>query len=162
MRKLVTVFITVAAALFAACILSACAVPYHAVLLSDVEAWIDPEFAASHKTAGISGEPADPSLPAERTFLVTEEAELQEIFREEIAVTVDFSAEMLVVYTFTTPENMAEAYLKSATREGQQLKLGYDTPVRFGVGDSSAPKQHWFLFKLDRLDVTSAVVYEAD
>lgn len=148
------------------CSFAACStIKYNAVFYNDAELWINEDFIAENRTAYASYGPdyglqTDGSLPKFRTFIINDSTEMNDIFNERFDLTVDFGKDMLVIYTFTTSENLREANLKNVELQDGCLNISYKTPVKFGIVDASIPMQHWFLVKLDKLEISSVSFFD--
>ncbi len=151
------------AVLTAFVLLAGCSVQYHAVLYDDANAWIRPEFAAENPTRGAyyeDGSKAAETEPAARTFLIESEEACREILVADLPeLEVDFDQHMLVIYTFTTIYHR-DNWLTEVREEDGVLRIVYQMEKKYGIGDASRPWQRWFVIRLDRVSVRTAIIAE--
>lgn len=96
----------------------------------------------------------DASYPKERTFLITNQQEYDRVFASDADLNVDFSSEMLAVYTFTA-EYVREIRIDEVAVDGQRLCIDLSMiKPRQGVGDAVMPYQRYVVIKLQKADVT--------
>ena len=94
----------------------------------------------------------DETSPRSRTFIVTEQSQLNEIF-ESFNTPIDFEKQMLVVYVYT------DCYLRAQILESVKLSdnvLKIEFKIESGEpgrGDAREPYQRTFAVMLDKLNV---------
>ena len=139
---------------------------YHATLYDDVDHWIKQEFADNNLTSGVyyqnNHTTTNQSFPRSRTFLITTQAEFDEIFNSS-APAVDFTKEILALYTFTC-DYVREIKLGDIEIDGLKLEIEYEMvhPLSCqSIGDAVPPYQRYILVKLDKVNVTH-VQFERD
>ncbi len=100
----------------------------------------------------------DASYPKERTFLITNQQEYDRVFASDTDLNVDFSSEMLAVYTFTA-EYVREIRIDEVAVDGQRLCIDLSMiKPRQGAGDAVMPYQRYVVIKLDKTDVTEVEI----
>lgn len=99
----------------------------------------------------------DETSPRSRTFVVTEQSQLNEIF-ESFNTPIDFEKQMLIVYVYTDCYLRAQV-LKSVKLNGNVLKIEFEIESgERGHGDAREPYQRTFAVITDKLDVESVEV----
>lgn len=94
----------------------------------------------------------DETSPRSRTFIVTEQSQLNEIF-ESFNTSIDFEKQMLIVYVYTDCYLRAQI-LKSVKLNGNVLKIEFEIESgERGYGDACQPYQRTFAVVTDKLDV---------
>ena len=100
----------------------------------------------------------DASYPKARTFLITSQQDYERVFDSNADLNVDFSSEMLAVYTFTA-EYVREIRIDEVAVDGQKLCIHLSMiKPRQGVGDAVMPYQRYVVIKLDKADVTEVEI----
>ncbi len=100
----------------------------------------------------------DVSYPKERAFLITNQQEYDRVFASDADLNVDFSSEMLAVYTFTA-EYVREIRIDEVAVDGQKLYIDLSMiKPRQGVGDAVMPYQRYVVIKLDKTNVTEVEI----
>ena len=160
-RKLTALVLTVLSVLL---LFAGCAkVGLHATVLDDnASALIRPDFYDSHYTFSAHGAYCDPTKdpnPSFRFFFVTSREEQDRILSGDFSVSVDYDREMLLVYTFTA------AYVRPIELKELRADSGTLTVIlsmeqkRFPpVADACQPFQRYVILKMDKADVSDAVV----
>jgi hypothetical protein len=140
-------------------LLAGCANNYNAQLFDDAVEWIHEDFASDNIVSLEST-----TYPFERVFVIDNQEKYGQVFTKDIPdLTVDFTNQMLIVYTFVA-HNRRYCELLSIDadeREGT-VAITYEelvpwTPPGVDFGDTCDFYQRWFVVKLDKLDVHSAV-----
>lgn len=131
----------------------------NAKMYDNAGGWIKESFSSDNLTRGaFYGEEriTDSAYPENRTFIVNNQEEYEEIFIEDTEeLDVDFNKETIVVYTYTA-DSQRENYIKSVNVKDSILKILYKEKTRSGVGDTTRPFQRWFVVKLDKIDIIGA------
>ncbi len=131
-------------------------VKYNAHLFDSATDWIKEDFISDNPVGYLE----DVSYPTERVFVVKNREEYDKIFIESIDnFDVDFSTQMLIVYTFGTIYHRNNNLVSLEVKE-DVLNITYKMDKKSGVGDASQPYQRWFVVRLDKLDVDSVVFME--
>lgn len=138
--------------------------PYNAELINgDATELIDEGFYHENYTCDayylIDGEYVrlnDPSYPKERIFVITSSEEYDAIFSENANINVDFSKEMLIVYTFTA-QYTREIRINGISIKDNEctLSLKMIKPFTFFwlIGDHAMPYQRYVVVKMNKVDV---------
>lgn len=131
---------------------------YNDVLYDSAVKWISEDFQCNNLIYGARYDDGlKPEEPLTRTFIITEREQFENIFVENIAeLEVDFDSEIMIVYTFAT-EYVSPAYILDMNLSGNTLTVDYTIPLILEAGSAVKPFQRWFVIKLDKLEVTSAV-----
>lgn len=133
---------------------------YNAELYDTAGEWINEDFAKNNLVRTL-GDPEN-DYPKSLVFIVDNQEDYNQIFNENAApINVDFDKQMLVVYTFSTEYHRSNT-IESIIVENDVLKITYQMEKKQGVGDASMPYQRWFVVKLEKLDVNSAVFEEVE
>ncbi|MBR6409800.1 MAG: hypothetical protein IKS35_00230 [Clostridia bacterium] len=161
-RKLAALALSVLSVLL---LFAGCAkVGLHATVLDDnASALIRPDFYDSHYTFRAHGadgvDPENDPNPSFRFFFVTSREEQDRILSGDFSVSVDYDREMLLVYTFTA------AYVRPIELKELRADSGTLTVIlsmeqkRFPpVADACQPFQRYVILKMDKADVSDAVV----
>ena len=99
----------------------------------------------------------DNTSPQNRTFVVTEQSQLDEMF-EVFQFPIDFETKMLIVYIYTDCYLRAQM-LESVRMEEDTLKIEFKIkPGKWGYNDARQPYQRTLVVELDRLDVETVSV----
>lgn len=152
MKKVVTVFISL---LLIICFFTGCLyIECNAVILQEGfsyrETWLE-----SNQTRGSlqrGKQEYDDSLPKSRTYIIQNQARLEEIFSE--FPEIDFDKETVLVYCYTTiylrKQKLEEVSLKNAV-----LTVSFDVVRgKLGHADAAAPHTRLCIIRLDKIDVT--------
>ena len=126
----------------------------------DAKEWFNKDFRKNNiVTIGFLGESRE--YPANRTIVIDTQEEYDRAFVPNIPeFTVDFSKQMIAVYTFVDT-NRRENILTDVRVENGVLKLicedipPYSESVDYG--DTCQPYQRWYVVILDKVDVHSVV-----
>lgn len=98
----------------------------------------------------------DPSYSKERIFVIASSEEYNAVFSENAKINVDFSKEMLIVYTFTA-HYTREIRIKGISVKDNEctLNLKMIKPFTFfwGMGDACRPYQRYVVVKMNKVDV---------
>jgi hypothetical protein len=133
--------------------------PYNAVLYDSAVELINEDFKNENsiRVVGFIDDAPETRLPATRTFIVADSEHYEEIFVKEVEeCKVDFDSEMLIVYTFGT-EYILPAYILDMNLSGNELAIDYTIPQYLEAGSAGTPFQRWFVIKLNKLEITTAV-----
>ena len=135
--------------------------PYNAVFYDTATDWINEDFASSHVVRKVGS--ANDEYPKTRTFIVDSQQEYEQIFNAQAEVlNVNFDTQMLVVYTFSTVYHRNKEITDLHTANGV-LTVTYEMEKdKPDVTDASMPYQRWFVVKLDKLEVDTAVFEETE
>ena len=150
MWKITAVFLTL---FLITCTLAGCSkIDHNAVLITEgaiySESWFD-----NHLTKGSAQSDYDDALPESRTFIIRNQAELNEIFTD--FPVVDFSQEMVLVYCYTTCYNGRAQVLEKAVVKNGVLNVEFNVERgKFGHADASAPLARLCIIRLDNVDFT--------
>lgn len=99
----------------------------------------------------------DETSPRNRTFVVTEQSQLDEMF-EVFQFPIDFETKMLIIYIYTDCYLRAQI-LESVRLEEDTLKIEFKIkPGKWGYADARQPYQRTLVVELDRLDVETVSV----
>ena len=131
--------------------------PYHAELYDHAVSWIREDFQTEHpvKIVGFSDVEDTEQYPKTRTFIVSDEAEYERIFLDDIAeLDVDLSEKMLIVYTFSA-EYVRPAKISGMHLDGDVLTVEYEIDLIPETGSAVKPFQRWFILKLDKIEFSS-------
>lgn len=151
--------------LFGMGIVSGCGVGYHAVEV-DSDLVFQENFLKENRVCAIyRNENYDPTddeseeyvwdttSPVDRTFMVRNEAELNEIFLD--FPEVDFEKEMVLIYIYASVYSRPRK-IKSVVFQETNLTIQFQyNKGKFGHADASMPHQSVLIVKMDRLDVTN-------
>lgn len=143
-------------------------VGYNATVLNgNASEWINKDFYGRSHTRGAlyegENDPEDEANPESRFCVVRSREDQAAVFTEEAPIEVDYSREMLVVYTFTSIY-VREIRIKEAKIESGELKLVLEMKKPFGgdlnifVADACAPFQRYVVVKLDRQEISNVEV----
>ena len=151
----------VGAFLLAFCMLVGCArIEHNAVIvdsgLSYKEQWLENNYTYGAYQSWNDG--YDESLPESRTYLITEQAALDETF--DSFPKIDFEKEMVLVYCYTTVY-VRDRVLEKAVLDGDVLTVEFNVVRgKLGHADAASPQTRVLTVKMDKLDVTEVkVVY---
>lgn len=129
--------------------------PYHPEFYDNAASWIREDFQAENPVGGVDPDAEGAELPKSRVFIVSDEAEYQKIFLDDVAeLDADLSEKMLIVYTFST-EYVRPAKLTGLQFSGGVLTVNYKINLIPGTGSAVKPFQRWFVLKLDKLGLSS-------
>jgi hypothetical protein len=93
----------------------------------------------------------DETLPKFRTFIITEKAQLDEIF--SVCPEIDFEKDMVVMY-FYRGIYSRERIITSITLDNKNLKIEFKIAEgKPGYNDASAPQFHFLVLRMDKLDI---------
>ncbi len=139
--------------LMAFSIIAGCSgIRYNAKLYDNAKEWINEEFISENLVGN-----SESGLPQKRTFIIKSLEEFNKVFVKNIGeIEVDFSKQMLVVYTFRDINARNNKLVKLAL-DGDVLKITCEMEKRPGIDDSCEPYQRWFVVILDKLDVSSVI-----
>lgn len=99
----------------------------------------------------------DETSPRDRTFIVTEQSQMNDIF-ESFRAPINLEKQMLVVYIYTDCYQRAQI-LRTVRLSGDVLKIEFKLkPGKRGYGNACEPYQRTFAVVLDRLDVETVEV----
>jgi hypothetical protein len=132
---------------------------YNDVFYDSAVEWTNEDFKNVNavRVVGFIDDDPETRLPATRTFIVTDREQFEEIFVKNIEeLEVDFDSEMLIVYTFGT-EYVLPAYILDMNLSDNELAIDYTIPQYLEAGSAATPFQRWFVIKLDKLEITTAV-----
>lgn len=112
----------------------------------------DPEDEQSERTL------VDRTSPESRTYVIKDEAALNEIF--VACPEIDFEQEMLLVYCYTSIYPR-ERILESVALDGEVLTVEFDVKkAKSGVADTHMPGRKVLVIKMDRLNISQAnIIY---
>jgi len=100
----------------------------------------------------------DASYPKERTFLITSRQDYERIFGSKADLNIDFSSEMLAVYTFTA-QYVREIRIDEVLVDGQKLYINLSMiKPRRAVADAVRPYQRYVVIKLEKVDVSEVEI----
>jgi len=89
--------------------------------------------------------------PEFRTFIITEKAQLDEIF--SVCPDIDFDNEMVVIYAFTGIYGR-ERKITSIILDNKNLKIEFKyVEGKPGYKDASMPQTRFLVIKMDKLDI---------
>lgn len=93
----------------------------------------------------------DKTLPNFRTFIITEKAQLDEIF--SVYPEVDFEKDMVVMYAYLSTSSDKDKLI-SITLNNKNLKIEFTTEMgKPGYGNAHSPQPSFLPIKMDRLDI---------
>ncbi len=157
MKKAKIIILGLAVLIFFGLLTGCSNIKYNAKLFDDAIEWINEDFIINNPV-----EMEGSSNPSDRTFIIKNKEEYNQIFAENIdELAVDLNNQMVVVYTFSTIYHR-DNRLVDLDVEENVLKITYKMEKKLGVGDASQPYQHWFVVVLDKLDVNSVVFVEKE
>ena len=141
---------------------------YHAVIVNGVynETFLKKNmtFGAYYKNENYDPENVndyeyllDETSPRDRTFIVTEQSQMNDIF-ESFRAPINLEKQMLVVYIYTDCYQRARI-LRTVRLSGDVLKIEFKLkPGKRGYGNACEPYQRTFAVVLDKLDVETVEV----
>ena len=143
-------------------------VGYNATVLNgNASEWINVDFYNRSHTRGAlyDGEnaPEDEANPESRFCIVRSRKDQDAVFAADASIEVDYSREMLVVYTFTSVY-VREKEIKEATIKSDELQLVLEMKKPFGgdlnifIADACAPFQRYVVVKLDKQEFSNVEV----
>ena len=98
--------------------------------------------------------------PTERTLVIDTQEEYDRAFVPDLELSVNFSKQMILVYTFVDI-NRRENILTDVRVENGVLKLTCEDippyPEDVDYGDTCSPYQRWYVVILDKVDVDSVI-----
>ena len=158
MKKLicVLVFVVLIACLFAGCAKN----DNNAVILNDnASEFIREDFYSENHTRGAiydDGASADLSYPNSRYFIVRNQEDYDRIFTSDADFKVNFTSEMLVVYTYTSIY-VREIEIKESKTEADRLNMVLATKKPSAlVADACQPFQRYVIIKVEAQDISTA------
>jgi len=93
----------------------------------------------------------DETLPQFRTFIITEKAQLDEIF--SVYPDIDFEKDMVVLYVYPDTSS-GEIKITSITLVNKYLKIKFKiADGKPGYGNATAPQIHFLPLRMDKLDI---------
>jgi hypothetical protein len=91
----------------------------------------------------------DETLPRFRTFIITEQARMDEVF--SVCPDIDFEKEMVAMYFYTSVYRR-ERKIKSITLDNKNLKIEFKIAEN-EANDASMPLTRFLVIKMDKLDI---------
>ena len=152
MKKTLSLVLALITLLF--CLVSCTKFEYNAVILKDGftfnETWLE-----SNQTLGsLQGETHeyDDSLPESRTYIIQNQAQLEEIFSD--FPEIDFDKEIVLVYCYTTVY-IRKQRLEKVSLENGVLTVAFDVVRgKLGHADAAAPHTRLCVIRLGKVDIT--------
>jgi hypothetical protein len=93
----------------------------------------------------------DETLPKFRTFIITDKAQLDEIF--SVYPDIDFEEDMVVMYVYPGIYSR-ERKITSIILDNKNLKIEFTiADGKPGTGDATAPQIHFLVLRMDKLDI---------
>ena len=126
--------------------------PYNAKVLSFSDALFRDDFRNENRLVY-----GDESYSADRTFVVREQTEYEQIFADSHSGTLNFDNEMILLYTFNTSYSKITIKSLKINSESLQIDLAMtNEKTKTGYSNQAAPRQIWIVLQMDKLDVTIA------
>lgn len=129
----------------------------HVYFYGNAGKWINEEFAENNLLRFDCKD-----CPSDRTFVVKNQEEYDQIFKKDITkLSVDFTHEMIVVYTFTDDDRYKNVLVEVNEEDGGLSFVCNDDipPSPEGSEPSGGgccnPYQRWYVIKLGKRDVQS-------
>lgn len=143
--------------------LTACGkIAYNAVLYSHAQEWVDEEFLKENRVCAyypnddyIEGENdyiyVD-DAPSELTFVITEQAEFDEIFTKYMS-SVDFNNQLVILYILSDVYALRDYQLKDIKLENDVLEFYYELErKKNNIQDASMPYPRCFMLIMDKVN----------
>ncbi len=152
MKKVFAVFISL---LLIICSFASCSrVECNAVILQEGflchEKWLENNQTLGSLQGGTHE--YDDSLPESRTYIIQNQAQLEEIFSD--FPEIDFDKETVLVYCYTTVY-LRKQRLEKVSLENDVLTVAFDVVRgKLGHADAAAPHTRLCVIRLDKVDVT--------
>lgn len=103
----------------------------------------------------------DISYPRYRTFVVTSKEDFDDIFTGNINHDIDFSSEMIIIYTFTS-EYRRDIEIKSTRMVDNKLSIELNMKKPFTwfylSGDACQSYQRYIIIKMDKIEFNEIVI----
>ena len=158
MKKLICIlaFVVLIACLFAGCAKN----ENNAVILNgNASELIREDFYGENHTRGAiydDGASADSSCPDSICFIVKNQEDYDRIFTSDADFKVNFTSEMLVVYTYTSIY-VREIEIKESKTEADRLNMVLATKKPSAlVADACQPFQRYVIIKVEAQDISTA------
>ena len=140
-------------------------VGYNATVLNgNASEWINEEYYGRSHTRGAhydgENDPEDEANPTSRFRVIRSREDQDAVFTSEAPIEVDYSREMLVVYTFTSAY-VREIKIKKAKIASDELQLVLEMKKPFSLGfvaDACTPFQRYVVVKLDKQEISNVEV----